>query len=267
MWNTSSWILLNRIRLVVSQFPVFNLAVASYLHADMREVAIASHLTLNKEANHCISQIKQKMIDPWCFFNAPSVAEGKNECIMKRFHSAHLRLYIHYFHVSSLFSFIAHCLFHSLFSLGGRSAHGLQQIREMLQAESQIIAHCLCGMAKNPPYSASFLAILSIFSEPSLNWQSHKTQKVCGTERVYKKKTDWTKDSFCSESVCLLDSPRVWHSLQHVHSQWAGTSYWPGPCSSWTWGKGEEGVGGGDRMRVTQDKDGKRGERQRHVFR
>lgn len=188
MWNTSSWILLNRIRLVVSQFPVFNLAVTSYLHADMREVAIASHLTLNKEANHCISQIKQKMNHPWCFFNAPSVAEGKNECIMKRLHSAHLRLYIHYFHVSSLFSFIAHCLFHSLFSLGGRSAHGLQQIREMLQAESQIIAHCLCGMAKNPPYSASFLAILSIFSEPSLNWQSHKTQKVCGTERVYKKK-------------------------------------------------------------------------------
>lgn len=195
----------------------------------------------------------------------------KNECIMKRFHSARLRLYIHYFHVSSLFSFIA--LFHSLFSLGGRSAHGLQQIREMLQAESEIIAHCLCGMAKNPPYSASFLAILSIFSEPSLNWQTHKTQKVCGTERVYKKQKknllqeDWTKDSFCSESVCLLDSPHVWHSSQHVHSQWAGTSYWPGPCSSWTWEERWGRSRGGDRMRATQDKDGERGEGQRHVFR
>lgn len=42
--------------------------------------------------------------------------------------------------------------------------------------------------------------------------------------------------------------PHVWHSWLHVHTQSADTSYWPAPCSSCTWQRGDRKTWVGNEM-------------------
>lgn len=160
---------------------------------------------------------------------------------MERFHSARLRLYSHYCRVFlSFLSSLAVCLIRCLScSLRGGNPQGLQQIRESYRPNHRLQPTASVARPKNPP---RFIPRnpLHLFRVLSNKLAARKKERR-GQSETSKRKSRKNKTAGVTGEkraltlkvrLCLFGSPHAWHSLQRVHIQWAGISYWLAPCSS-----------------------------------
>lgn len=162
---------------------------------------------------------------------------------MERFHSVRLQLYSHYCPVFLRFlSSFTVCLIRCLScSLRGGNPQGLQQIRESYRPNHRLQPTASVARPKNPPcfIPRNPLHLFRVLSEQTNSLHARKnggSSRRQAREKKTKNKTAGVRGEkralTLKVGLCLFGSPHAWHSLQRVHIQWAGISYWLAPCSS-----------------------------------
>jgi len=123
----------------------------------------------------------------------------------------------------------------------GGSTQGLQQIKENYRLTHRLRPTASTTRGKKillilPHSSQSSTSLQRSLWTDKLTTQGHGIEKATHTIIYY------LLFGLCisvSLWLCVFGSPHAWHSLQHVHILWAGISYWPAPCSSCTWERGD----------------------------